>query len=122
MILPSCAGGASGSQPHLVFPRPTTSSVQDDDGTTRVSFLSRALGSSDGGARGLQAAGISSFGAKHQLSPTLSLVNLFCLSLGLRYRFFTGKVHAPGLLIPLGPLDCRTGAFAFKSTVFDVYT
>jgi hypothetical protein len=50
MILPSCAGGASEFQAHLVSRRLTTSSVQDDDGSTGVSFLSRALVSSDSGA------------------------------------------------------------------------
>ena len=49
MILPSSAGEASGSQPYLVSLRQTTSSVQDEDGTTGVSFLSRTIGSSDGG-------------------------------------------------------------------------
>ena len=38
MILPSCAGG---SHAHFVSPRQTTSSVQDEDGTTSVSCHGR---------------------------------------------------------------------------------
>ena len=84
MFLPLCVGEISESQAHLVSPRPTASSVRDDDSTRSISFLSRTLGSSNGGAGELKAALQS-----HVLAPSSNshalypLVYLCYLSLGL---------------------------------------